>query len=79
MSVPSLVLASASPARRASLRSAGVDPEVVVSGVDEDAALGVGGFGDFAAVESILIPVAPVIEITESQESAEGGAEDDSD
>jgi septum formation protein len=33
---PRLVLASQSPARLATLRAAGLDPEVVVSGVDED-------------------------------------------
>jgi septum formation protein len=35
MGAPRLVLASQSPARLATLRSAGVEPEVVVSGVDE--------------------------------------------
>ncbi|MFM6851171.1 MAG: Maf family protein, partial [Terrabacter sp.] len=35
-----LVLASASPARRTTLRAAGVDPVVIVSGVDESQLVG---------------------------------------
>ena len=37
--MPRLILASASPARSATLRSAGVEPLVRVSSVDEDARL----------------------------------------
>lgn len=37
MTAPVLVLASASPARLRVLRSAGIEPEVIVSGVDEGA------------------------------------------
>lgn len=40
---PRLVLASASPARLATLRGAGLDPEVVVSGVDESQVSGAPG------------------------------------
>lgn len=39
MSTPTLVLASASPGRLSTLRRAGLDPAVIVSGVDEDAEL----------------------------------------
>jgi len=46
--VPRLVLASASPARLAVLRGAGLAPEVVVSGVDEDAVAVGASPGDYA-------------------------------
>ncbi|MDN4173605.1 nucleoside triphosphate pyrophosphatase [Nocardioides sp. SOB77] len=39
--MPTFVLASASPARLATLRNAGLDPVVVVSGVDESQVVGV--------------------------------------
>lgn len=38
-----VILASASPARLATLRSAGIEPEVRISGVDEDAVLAAAG------------------------------------
>ncbi len=43
---PTLILASASPARLATLRAAGVEPEVVVSAVDEAALLAAAGIDD---------------------------------
>ncbi len=42
--MPTLVLASASPARLATLRNAGLDPTVIVSGVDESQADGLPPF-----------------------------------
>ncbi|TNM40538.1 septum formation inhibitor Maf [Nocardioides albidus] len=39
--MPTFVLASASPARLATLRSAGLEPQVIVSGVDESQVTGV--------------------------------------
>lgn len=53
----SLLLASASPARLSTLRSAGLDPQVRVSSVDEDAVLAEGRtrFGTLEPVDAVLL------------------------
>ena len=53
-STPRLVLASASPARRATLVAAGVEPLVRVSGVDEDAVVAAYGVTDPQDVALVL-------------------------
>ncbi|WP_380158137.1 Maf family protein [Kineococcus sp. R86509] len=50
----SLLLASASPARLATLRSAGIDPQVIVSGVDEPAVVAHYGVTDAEDVCLVL-------------------------
>jgi len=52
--VPTLVLASASPARRATLARAGLDVHVQVSGVDEEAAVAGAGVGEPQDVALLL-------------------------
>jgi septum formation protein len=55
--VTRLLLASASPARRATLVAAGIEPLVAVSGVDEDAALAAARerFGDLEPADAVLV------------------------
>ncbi|MFI2485283.1 Maf family protein [Promicromonospora kroppenstedtii] len=55
--MPRLVLASQSPARLATLKSAGVAPDVVVSGVDEDKVLADAAdrFGDLDPADAVLV------------------------
>jgi septum formation protein len=72
MSAPLLVLASASPARLATLRAAGIDPLVRVSGVDEDAV--VARYGVTAAED-----VALVLAKAKAEDVAAGGPEDPAD
>ena len=52
-----LLLASASPARRATLQALGIDPLVRVSGVDEDAVLAAAGerFGTLDPADAVLV------------------------
>ena len=59
-----VVLASASPARRALLRAAGIEPEVVVSGVDEDA------LEDALAAEGRTSPAELCVALAEAKGSA---------
>ncbi|MFD6139538.1 Maf family protein [Promicromonospora sp. NPDC060271] len=55
--MPRLVLASQSPARLATLKSAGVTPDVVVSGVDEDKVLAdaTERFGELDPADAVLV------------------------
>jgi septum formation protein len=59
---PTLVLASASPARRATLEGAGIDPVVIVSHVDEDAVL-----GRLVAVQPDASPQAQVLALAQAK------------
>jgi septum formation protein len=57
LTVTRLLLASASPARRATLISAGITPLIAVSGVDEDAVLAAATerFGELAPADAVLV------------------------
>ena len=73
--VTRLLLASASPARLSTLRSAGVDPLVAVSGVDEDAVVARYGVTDPADVVLVLAR-AKAEEVAARWEEVEGAPED---
>jgi septum formation protein len=73
-SAPTLVLASASAARLATLRSAGLAPYVLVSGVDEDAALR--RYGDLAPDEVALVLARAKAEAVAAVLDSESAPED---
>ena len=66
-----LVLASASPARLALLRAAGIEPEVIVSDVDEDAVAAELGSTD---PEEVVAALARAKAAAVSREVGDGGA-----
>jgi septum formation protein len=69
------VLASASPARRAVLRAAGVEPRVVVSGVDEDAVIA--GLSDPDPDEIVVsLAAAKASDVASRLAGADGGGPD---
>lgn len=84
--VPRLVLASQSPARLATLKSAGVIPEVVVSGVDEDKVLAdaTERFGELDPADAVLVLAQAKAEevasrLEDARDSAEAGPSDGDD
>ena len=84
--VPRLVLASQSPARLATLKSAGVIPEVVVSGVDEDKVLAdaTERFGELDPADAVLVLAQAKAEevasrLEDARDNAEAGGSDGDD
>ncbi|MGV0795037.1 Maf family protein [Mycolicibacterium sp. XJ1819] len=65
-----LVLGSASPGRRAVLRQAGIDPLVLVSGVDEDAVLASLGPGPAPAAATAALAAAKAERVAEALDAA---------
>lgn len=65
-----LVLASASPARKATLRAAGIEPVVIVSDVDEDAVLERASAAHASAHGAALRPADAVLELARAKATA---------
>jgi len=80
--VTTLLLASASPARLSTLRSAGLDPQVRVSSVDEDAVLAEGRerFGALEPADAVLLLAqAKAEDVTRALEQTAAGTGTDAD